>query len=84
MEHISGSSFEVQHLVEAMQDPRVQRALRMAMRDRAIARRVEEVRRDEGVGIGEAIVRVAEEVCLSEEHVRSIVYRKLVVLKSEG
>jgi len=84
MEHVPGSSFEVQHLVEAMQDPRVQRALRMAMRDRAIARRVEEVRRDEGVGIGEAIVRVAEEVCLSEEHVRSIVYRKLVVLKSEG
>ncbi len=65
---------EQRDFIEAMGDPRVWRALHMASRDVSIRRRFEMLRsRMTGV---EALLLISEEFHLSEDRVRSIIYRK--------
>ena len=70
-----------------LQDPRVVRALELALRDAAIRRRFRALRRgDHGgrVQVNEAVARLVEAFYLSEERIRAIVYRKGVRKRNDG
>ena len=65
---------ELQKVVEAMHDPRVLRVLALAERDQRIRRLFRQRKKEEKAY--EVIRRLSEEFFLSEEHIRTIVYRK--------
>ena len=65
---------ELQKVVEAMHDPRVLRVLALAERDQRIRRLFGQRKKEEKAY--EVIRRLSEEFFLSEEHIRTIVYRK--------
>jgi hypothetical protein len=67
-------AFEVRRVVEALLDERVQRSLALALRDAQIRRQFRQLRREMTVAL--AVERLAEGFCLSEERIRTIVYRK--------
>lgn len=58
----------------AMRDPRVTRALEYALRDRSICGEFDRLRGQ--VGAQDAIYILSGRFFLSEEHIRTIVYRK--------
>lgn len=66
--------FEVRRVVEALLDERVQRSLALALRDAQIRRQFRRLRREMTVAL--AVERLAAAFCLSEERIRTIVYRK--------
>ena len=61
-------------VVEAMQDPRVVRALELAERDQRIRKLFRKRKVLEKAC--HVIMQLSEEFFLSEEHIRTIVYRK--------
>lgn len=62
-------------VIEALQDHRVLRSLELALRDREILQGFRRLR-GEGRRVHEAVLSLAEQFCLSEERIRTIVYRK--------
>lgn len=66
---------ELRAIIRAFGDERVIRALEMALRDEGIHRRFWRLRQ-RGVTAAVAIQLLAEAECLSEERIRTIVYRK--------
>ncbi|MEM1096236.1 MAG: hypothetical protein AAGJ10_16680 [Bacteroidota bacterium] len=62
-------------VVEALHDERVLTALNRALRDQRIRRRVDHLRR-QGKTVDDAVWIVAEEMGLSDEHIRTIYYDK--------
>lgn len=72
-------TWTVHQVTEALHDPRVQRALRVALRDRAIC--AEFRRRRRTWPAGRVIRELAAEYAMGEESIRSIVYHKLPALK---
>ena len=61
-------------VVEALHDERVRRSLERALRDSRIRQRFRMLRRR--LTVADAVEVLAPEFCLSEERIRSIVYRK--------
>jgi len=72
--------YDLRHVIAAMHDVRVQRALRIALRDAEILRSFRKRKAKERPGV--ILTELAEEYGLSEEHIRSIVYRKLPALRA--
>lgn len=66
---------ELRAIIRALDDERVIRALEMAVRDDQIRRRFRLLRQS-GVTVSAAVEQLADAECLSEEHIRTIVYRK--------
>ena len=66
--------YERAELIEALRDGRVLNALVIALRDAQIRRRFLQLRRE--MTVAETVERLANEFHLSEERVRTIVYRK--------
>lgn len=65
----------VEILTDAMSDRRVMAAMEMAIRDRLIQKAFDRMKR-EGVRSCQAIERIAETFFLSDEAVRTVVYKR--------
>jgi len=68
------TEYKPSDFADAMRDPRVTRALEYALRDRSICREFDRLRVE--VGAHDAIYVLSDRFFLSEEHIRTIVYRK--------
>lgn len=67
--------FEAQQVIDALRDPRITRVLELVIRDQAIEKNFRQMK-EQGFLSRVAIERLAEEFCLSEEQIRTIVYHK--------
>jgi len=65
---------DFRRMVEVMHDPRVIRILELAERDHRIRRLFRQRKKEEKAYV--VIEQLSEEFFLSEEHIRTIVYRK--------
>ena len=65
---------EINDFMEVLRDPRVERTLALALRDRAIRQAFQQMRRTETVDA--CVLALAGQYLLSEEHIRTIIYRK--------
>lgn len=68
-------NYDVEELRRVLSDDRVQRAVDIALRDADIVARVQACR-DDGMTVEDAVWAVHLEAGLSDEHVRTIYYRK--------
>lgn len=66
---------DARHVLDALQDPRVARALERAVRDLQIRAHFDQLRQ-KGVRVADAVEQLADEFFLSEERIRAIVYNK--------
>ena len=64
----------VDEIIEALHDKRVVRSLELALRDARIRRQFRRLRHQ--MTVAAAVEQLAEAFCLSEERIRTIVYRK--------
>ncbi len=66
---------DAQRLLEAFKDPRVLRVMEIVLRDNAIRSDFEALRRS-GAPVRDLVEQLSERYCLSEDHIRTIVYLK--------
>ena len=64
-----------QIVTELLEDERFRSALALSVRDVLMCEGFRQMRR-EGLRSGEAITRIADQYCLSEERVRTVVYTR--------